>query len=98
MSNKFEALMNCGVTNDGSVDWSKAMVDNGTTTDAHLHHDSNCYDWWHTHYYPVYYPALPEDKGKKAIEIVKVLMEEKAIKINTIKQFVTILDKLMQVL
>jgi len=100
----FQNLMNCGVETNGYVNWGGDSIDFGTTTVGSTYvtpypYPNYCWDWWHQYYYPVYYPTtVYEDKGKKAIEIVKALMESKTIQVRTIKQFVDLLDRLMKIL
>jgi len=104
----FQNLMNCGIETNGYVNWdSDSNTNCGSTTtsgDTHTYpYPDYCWDWWREYYYPTYYPVyypqtIHEDKGKKAIEVVKALMETKTIQVKTIKQFVELLDKLMKIL
>ena len=67
---------------------------------------TGCYDYWHEQR-PIIYPTpinytfcshTIEDKGLKALSIIKVLIKKKLIKIDTIEQFVDIMDELVKIL
>ena len=66
---------------------------------------TGCYDYWHEQRHIVYPPAsytfcshTTEDKGLKALSIIKVLIKKKLAKIDTIGQFVDIMDELVKIL
>ena len=68
----------------------------------------NCYDTWKD-YYPWAVP-LPtpisysfcthtsEDKGLKALSIIKLLLNKKFIKIDSVERFIEIMDELVKTL
>ena len=62
----------------------------------------NCFDYYqHYYWYPMYIPqtyVLNEDKGKKSLEVLKTLMDEKVITIKTVKQFCELMDRLIKIL
>lgn len=104
------AGLNCSIGNDGIINWDDNYHNGHISTDTSACPDTypqNCYDWWNYYYYPWqgethnhYHTStiVHEDKGKKAIEIMKALMESKIIQIKTIKQFVDLLDRIVKVL
>lgn len=57
------------------------------------------------HYY-YWYPSWPgtytyiekEDKGKKAIEMAKMLVDKKMVQVKSAKQLINLLDELMRIL
>jgi len=64
------------------------------------------YDYWHEQR-PIVYPMpinyifcshTTEDKGLKASSIIKALIKKKLVKIDTIDQFVDIMDELVKIL
>ena len=63
------------------------------------------YNWWIKDYVPNYYPhyntityPVIEDKGKKAYEIAKGLMDKKLVVVTRVKQFTELMDELMKIL
>lgn len=61
---------------------------------------TSIYEWW-PQYQQIYwsYPVpVYEDKGKKALAIVKVLMEEKLVDIRSVKKFVELQEKIIAIL
>lgn len=58
------------------------------------------WDYWHTCYYPqvihtsypVYIQEKAKDNGKQAFELIKGLMDRKLVKLNTVKEFVDLMD------
>ena len=63
-----------------------------------------CYDYWQNSYpAPVGYvysfsTYTPQDKGLKALSIIKILIKKKVAKIDTIEQFIDVMDELVKVL
>jgi hypothetical protein len=63
-----------------------------------------CWDYWHGYYYPqviresypVYIQEQAKDKGKAAFEIIKGMIDKKFIKLDTVKQFVDLMDFLIK--
>jgi hypothetical protein len=70
--------------------------------------DYNMNDWWHDYYpheYPITYPqyyfyAQPnvEDKTSKAFKIANKLLEKKFIDLPTVKEFIDIVNAIVEVL
>lgn len=65
-----------------------------------------CYNYWQEQR-PIIYPTpiaynfcnhTVEDKGLKALSILKVLITKKLAKIETIEQFIDIMDELVKIL
>ena len=90
MDNK---MLNCNINSNGN------FIDN-----QNINCDlNNVYDWWNQEWYPYYdytiiSPTYTQDKGAKAIKIVKQLMKKKLVKVNTVKQFVDLLDEIIMLL
>jgi len=66
---------------------------------------TGCYDYWHEQRpfnpMPINYTFCShttEDKGLKALSIIKVLIKKRLVKIDTIEQFVDIMDELVKIL
>lgn len=51
------------------------------------------YGWW-----PTYWPTVYEDRTAKAFRVVKALMDKKAVKCNSVKQFVDLVNAISEVL
>jgi len=99
MENVIDSIMGLNIRNDGTVNLGTAISLSDTDFDTADSGTMYCWDWWRTYYYPVYYESFRyEDKGKKAIEIVKIFMDTKVIKVSTVKQFVDLLDKILKIL
>ena len=62
----------------------------------------NCYPYWQMNtplYYSYSYPLyFREDKGEKAFAVVKALQKSGAIQLKTAKQFMDVMDAVLQVL
>ena len=76
----------------GDFDLSK------NTADANL----TCWGYWEKYYYPYVYPSYPVyvqeraiDKGKKAFELIKLMQDKKFVKMNTVKDFIDLMDLLI---
>lgn len=65
-----------------------------------------CYDYWQERRTVVYPTPLAynfcnhtiEDKGLKALSVVKSLIKKKMVKIETVEQFVDLMDELVKLL
>ncbi len=61
----------------------------------------NCYDYWHQYHYPitpVIHYGHTEDKATKAFKLAKALMDKKLIKIDKVKDFVTLMDEIIDIM
>ncbi len=100
MSNS-SSMMNAAVNADDTIKGYKSENTVGESwqvgkLDYNKYHIT---DWWDHDYYPRYYQhTVYEDKGEKAISIVKALMDSKTIQVKTVKQFVDLLDRIMKIL
>lgn len=82
-----------------SLNW-----DNSSTGGDITMHSGSCYidyDYYHTHWYP-YSNYLSyhtyEDKTKQAFKIVKLLMKKKLVKVDKVKDFVELIDEILEIL
>lgn len=95
-------LTNLTVSTDGMIEGYKSentVGDSWQLGKINYEPKYHITDWWHHEYYPTYHLTTRyEDKGEKAIGIVKALMESKTIHIRTVKQFVDLLDRIMKIL
>ena len=68
--------------------------------------DSNCWGYWRDYYYPeviresypVYIKERSEDKGKKAFEVIKSMMDKRLLKMDTVRDFIEAMDLLIKIL
>ena len=68
--------------------------------------DFGCWDYWRDHYYPtiihhdypVYIQERAKDKGKEAFEIIKMLKDSRFLKLDTVGDFIDLMDKLIKIL
>lgn len=66
----------------------------------------SCWDYWHKDYYPYVirtgYPTYIQeraiDKGKQAFEIIKMLKDSRFLKLETVGDFIDLMDKLIKIL
>lgn len=64
------------------------------------------WDYWYEEYYPqviersypVYIKEKAQDKGKKAHEVIKELKDEDFLKIDTVGDYIDLMDKLIKIL
>jgi len=76
-----------------------------TTTDSQTG-TFTCWDYWHRDYYPyvihdnypVYIQQRSQDKGKQAFEIIKMLKDSRFLKLETVGDFIDLMDKLIKIL
>ncbi len=102
-----DAGMNGNLSESGKITLgivTTSAINTGASADGVTHTNyMDCHDWWHQYYYPAYYPGYYQstiyiDKGQKAIELVKVLMDSDVIKVDTVKQYVDVLDKIIKII
>ena len=75
-------------------------------SDFFYHDNMSCWDYWERYYYlqvikteyPVYIQERSKDKGKKALEIIKILKDKKLIKLDKVKDFIDAMDTLINIL
>lgn len=62
----------------------------------------NCYDYFYRHYPSVettsYIYRTCEDRGKRAYEIAKTLMQTDLVQVKTAKQFMELMDTILKAL
>lgn len=65
----------------------------------------SAWDFWQEKYYPhivesypVYIRDRAEDKGKQAFEIIKMLKDSQFLKLETVGDFIDLMDKLIKIL
>lgn len=66
----------------------------------------SCWDYYQRWYYPeviresypIYVRERAEDKGKKAFEVIKLLNDKKFVNLKTVKDFIDLMDVLIEVL
>jgi len=69
-------------------------------------HSLSCWGYWHEHYYPqiikesypIYVGERAKDKGKQAFEIIKSMMDKKFLKLETVRDFIDVMDLLIATL
>ncbi len=82
------------------VNWDNSSTGGDITMHVGSHYVD--YDYYHTHWYPYtqYYPSftIGEDKTKQAFKIVKLLMKKKLVKVDKVKDFVELIDEILEIL
>jgi len=84
-------------------------TDSGTTCGGYdstnVLGEQSCWDYWQNYYHPYIYPSYPvyiqdraKDKGKESFEIIKGLMDKKFIKLNTVKEFIDLMNFFIKIL
>ena len=80
------------------------------TTDGNPSQDGNttqtlsCWGYWRDYYYPQYYSypvyiqERAKDKGKQAFEIIKMLKDKRFLKLETVGEFIDVMDELIKIL
>lgn len=66
----------------------------------------SCWGYWRDHYYPeivqhsypVYIQERAQDKGKQAFEIIKMLKDKKFLKLESVGDFIDVMDELIKIL
>ena len=66
----------------------------------------SCWHYWRDDYYPniiresypVYFQERAKDKGKQAFEIIKILKDKKFVKLETVGDFIDMMDELIKIL
>ena len=100
---------NTFTTTDGSMEISRASITgnpSGTENYFYTGDDMSCWNYWERHYYPqvikteypVYIQERSKDKGKKALEIIKVLKDKKMLNMDKVKDFIDMMDTLIKIL
>ena len=63
------------------------------------------WNYWQNDYYPNYIRSYPvylheraRDKGKEAFEIIKMLKDKKFLKLETVGDFIDVMDELIKIL
>ncbi len=58
------------------------------------------YPYFEYHWYPYssHYCVCSEDKTKQAFKIVKLLMKKKLAKVDKVKEFVELIDEILEIL
>ena len=67
---------------------------------------TSCWGYWTNDYYPyviresypVYLQERAKDKGKQAFEIIKILKDKKLVKLETVANFIDLMDELIKIL
>ena len=100
-SNKENSLLDCSIKFEAwggkrsSTDMEGLMVGSDASMEYHHLDESNYYPWvqpYCNHYY------YPEDKTKQAFKIVKVLIKKKMVKLDKVKDFVDLIDAVLEIL
>jgi len=65
----------------------------------------SCWDYWQYNYYPIIRESYPIyireraiDKGKQAFEVIKMLKDSRFLKLDTVSDFIDLMDKLIKIL
>lgn len=105
--NQVSAMMNCSVDDNLNLKLS-SNGDNNLSSNSikAINSDYSCWDYWHHDYYPYYikesYPVYiqerAQDKGKQAFEIIKMLKDSRFLKLETVGDFIDLMDKLIKIL
>ena len=85
-------------TGSDTLSAGTSNMDSITTTGS-----SNCYNIWDNYYWPNhnYYHNCNcdhKDKGTQALKILSYLVEEKIIKVDKVKDFIKVMNKIVDVL
>ena len=78
----------------------------GITNASFITSPLTVWDYWQGYYYPqviresypVYIQERAQDKGHKAYEIIKTMMDKKLIKLDKVSDFVSAMDCLIKIL
>ena len=100
---------NTFTTSGGSMEISGASITgnpSGNESYFYTGDDMSCWNYWERHYYPqvikteypVYIQERSKDKGKKALEIIKVLKDKKMLNMDKVKDFIDMMDTLIKIL
>ena len=94
-------MMNC-LVDDGLNITNATNHFQPTTSETSTY---SCWDYWHHYYYPLYHESYPvyisdraRDKGKEAFEIIKMLKDSRFLKLETVGDFIDLMDKLIKIL
>lgn len=107
MDNKQMAMsmLNCSVDNN-SLNFDSCNNFGINSSGIGTSQQTSCWDYWQNQYYPyVIYPSYPVyiqeravDKGKKAFEIIKLMKDKKFVIFKTVKDFIDVMDLLINIL
>ncbi len=94
VSDKGESLLDCSIKwgNNDSSTGGEMMIGDGS---SHYFDETNYYPWIQSYCNHYHYP---EDKTKQAFKIVKVLMKKKMVKLDKVKDFVELVDEILEIL
>ena len=64
------------------------------------------WSYWTDHYYPqviretypVYFKEQAKDKGKQAFEIIKMMKDKRFVKLETVGEFIDLMDELIKII
>lgn len=92
------------ITNGTCADGTYSGTDISFYTDGGG--QNGCWNYWQGCYYPyvikesypVYLQERAKDKGKVSYELIKGLIDKKLIKINTVKEFINLMDFFLKIL
>ncbi len=94
--------MNLSETKTLAVFNNAAIVDGTSAIDNTIDLQLGCCDYWPYYQTYHYYWPLPQvialNKTETAFKVVKVLIDKKLAKIQTVKQFVELMDAVVSVL
>ena len=103
-TNQVQAMMNYAVGDNLNIqiDTQPASNSGGYFSYPEL----SCWQYWQNYYYPqviresypVYIRERAEDKGKQAFEIIKMLKDSRFLKLDTVGDFIDLMDKLIKIL
>lgn len=83
------------------VSWGNSSTANPFDTDMTVHTGTTYhyvdYPYFHQNWYG-YCNHTGEDKTKQAFKIVKLLMKKKLVKVDKVKDFVELIDEILEIL
>ena len=108
--NKVMAAMSAQVDNNLNLDSGSSATSNflqmtgGSSTDVSS--SMSCWRYWQDYYYPyvirdsypTYIESRARDKGREAFEIIKMLRDTRFLKLETVGDFIELMDKLIKIL
>ena len=94
--------MNCSLDNNLSIRSDSDNSANLSSSGSFV----SCWQYWTDLYYPevirfsypMYIQERAQDNGKKAYEIIKILKDKKLAKLNTVSDFINLMDELIKIL
>ncbi len=93
-------------TNFSIEQYTDQPLDAGLSFTTTAGNSQTCWNYWQNDWYPgviqttypVYIQERSLDKGKQAFEIIKVLKDKKMAKLNTVSDFIDLMDALIKIL